>query len=161
MRGWRALMVAVVLALMLAPTTTASPLRGRIDRSFGDGGRVTFRLGPTFAHSAYTAMIRQPDGSILLEGNTELVQKSRYGKFVEQGGFVQRRLPDGALDPGFREVLEDERLAGLARQADGYVLYAAAGEFQSQVHRLDANGIPDPSYGKSGVSASVPLGARF
>lgn len=121
----------------------------------------TFRLGPTFAHSAYTAMVRQSNGSILLEGNTELVEKSRYGKFVEPGGVVQRRLPDGALDPGFHEVLEDERIAGLAQQADGDVLYAGAGEFQSQVHRLDANGIPDPSYGKGGVSVSVPLGARF
>lgn len=161
MRSRRALAAAVALALMLAPAATASPLRGRIDRSFGDGGRVTFRLGPTFAHSAYTAMIRRPDGSILLEGDTELVQKSRYGKFVETGGFVQRRLPNGALDPGFREVLEDERIAGLAQQADGDVLYAVGGEFQSQVHRLDANGVPDSSYGKSGVSASVPLGARF
>ena len=152
---------AVVLALVLAPAATASPLRGRIDRSFGDGGRVAFRLGPTFAHSAYTAMVRRPDGSILLEGNTELVKKSRYGKFVESGGFIQRRLSDGTRDPGFREVFEDEKIAGLALQADGDVLYAVSGEFQSQVHRLDANGIPDSSYGKSGVSASVPLGARF
>jgi uncharacterized delta-60 repeat protein len=150
-----------VLALMLASAATASPLRGRIDRSFGDGGRVAFRLEPTFAHSAYTAMVRRPDGSILLLGNTELVEKSRYGTFVESGGVIQRRLPDGALDPGFHEVLEDERIAGLARQADGAVLYAGAGEFQSQVHRLEANGIPDPSYGKGGVSASIPLGARF
>jgi uncharacterized delta-60 repeat protein len=155
------LRAAVVLALAFAPAATASPLQGRIDRSFGDGGRVTFRLGPTFAHSAYTAMIRQPDGSILLEGNTELVQKSRYGNFVESGGFIQRRFPNGALDPGFHEVLEEERISGLAQQADGDVLYAVAGEFQSQVHRLDANGIPNPSYGESGVSASIPLGARF
>ncbi|HWA55129.1 MAG TPA: hypothetical protein VG816_13250 [Solirubrobacterales bacterium] len=160
-RGWRALAAAGVLTLMLAPGATASPLRGRVDRSFGDGGRVTFRLGPTFAHSAYTAMVRQPDGSILLLGNTELVKKSRYGKFVEAGGFVQRRLPNGTLDPGFREVLEDERISGLAQQADGNVLYAAGGEFQSQVHRLDASGVPDSSYGTSGVSASIPLGARF
>jgi uncharacterized delta-60 repeat protein len=153
--------VAVVLALVLAQAATASPLRGRMDRSFGDGGRVAFRLGPTFAHSAYTAMVRQPDGSILLEGNTELVQKSREGKFVESGGFIQRRFPDGALDRGFHEVLEEERISGLAQQADGGVLYAVAGEFESEVHRLDASGIPDPSYGKNGVSASVPLGARF
>lgn len=160
MRGGRALAAAVVLGLMLAPTTTASPLRGRIDRSFGDGGRVTFRLGPRFANSAYTAMVRQPDGSILLEGNTELVKKSRDGKFIESGGFVQRRLPDGALDQGFREVLEEERIAGLALQADGDVLYAESGTL-SRVHRLDANGIPDSSYGESGVSASVPLDAQF
>ncbi len=153
--------MAGALALTLAPGAAASPLRGRVDRSFGDGGRVTFRLGSTFAHSAYTAMVRQPDGSILLAGNTELVEKSRYGKFVEAGGVVQRRLPDGALDPGFHEVLEDERIAGLAQQADGDVLYAVAGEFQSRVHRLDANGRPDPSYGEGGVGVSVPLGARF
>src|SRR4051794_644464 len=116
MRGGRVLVAAVVLGLMVAPTTTASPLRGRIDRSFGDGGRVTFHLGPRFANSAYTAMVRQPDGSILLEGNTELVKKSRDGKFIESGGFVQRRLPNGALDQGFREVLEEERIAGLALQ---------------------------------------------
>jgi uncharacterized delta-60 repeat protein len=152
------------LLLLLAATTTAlaAPLRGRLDRSFGQGGRVLFGLGPTYAHSAYTAAARQPDGSVLLVGRTEAVRRSRFGSFIEPAGLVQRRLPSGALDPGFHEIVSTREFNGLALQPDGAFLYAAqAGEYSSQVQRRTADGSPDPAFGKGGESAVLPLRVRY
>jgi uncharacterized delta-60 repeat protein len=151
-----------LLLLAAATAALAAPLRGRLDTSFGQGGRVLFGLGPTYAHSAYTAAARQPDGSVLLVGRTEAVRKSRYGSYVEPAGLVQRRLPSGALDPGFDEIVSAQEFDGLALQPDGDFLYASqAGEYSSQVQRRTADGSPDPAFGKGGESAVLPLRVRY
>jgi uncharacterized delta-60 repeat protein len=159
-QGRRIAVVAAVLAVLAAGLTAAAaaaPLKGALDTSFGTGGRVVLGFGPTFANSAYRAMVRQPDGAVLLAGKTESVQE---GKYVEPGGMVQRRLPGGALDPSFREVRKDEPIAALALQADGDVLYATGGEYFSSVHRLNPDGTVDDAFGKHGAR-TVPLGVRF
>jgi uncharacterized delta-60 repeat protein len=152
--------LALLLVLALAPVALAAPLQGRLDRSFGQSGRVLFGLGPTFANSAYTGIVRQPDGSTLLVGQTESVQ----GKYIEPAVLVQRRLPDGALDPGFHQVVDKDgsyTFTGLALQPDGDVLYGEAGQYSGDVVRLDPDGTPDQSYGKRGASAELPLTPRF
>src|ERR1044072_416129 len=96
-RERRAIWIACAVALALvapAASATAAPLRGQLDRSFGNNGKVLFKLGPTNAHSAYTRGLAQPDGSLLVGGTTETNQ----GPYREEGGMVRRLLPSGALD---------------------------------------------------------------
>ncbi|HEU5062014.1 MAG TPA: hypothetical protein VFT79_02535 [Solirubrobacterales bacterium] len=142
--------------------SAAGPLRGKLDRSFGIGGRAVFDLGPTFANSYFQAMARQPDGGIVLAGTTEVVK----GKYNESTGFVQRRGPTGELDTGFGGgLVQVPAVGGLALQADGRVLVGApegSGCFStSTARRLGPDGAPDPSFGEAGTSAKVPLSARY
>lgn len=149
---------AVALLLALAPGASAR-LRGELDPSFGDGGKVLFGLGPTYANSGYSAIARQPDGSLVFAGQTESLQ----GNFIERAVLVQRRLPDGRLDPSFHRVIDEDgsfSLTGLAVQPDGDVLYTTGGEYGGEVRRLNPNGTPDTSYGKRGAAA-VPLEPLF
>ena len=145
---------AIALLLVLAPAASAR-LRGELDPSFGDGGKVLLGFGPTLANSSYSAIARQPDGSLVLAGHTESVQ----GKYVERAVLVQRRLPDGQLDPSFHRVVDGDDSYGptaLALQPDGDVLYTTGGEYQGTVVRLNPDGTRDASYGKGGA-ATVPF----
>jgi uncharacterized delta-60 repeat protein len=140
---------AVALLLALAPAASAR-LRGELDPSFGDGGRVLFGFGPTYANSGYSAIARQPEGSLVFAGQTESLQ----GKYIERAVLVQRRLPDGRLDPSFHQVIDESggfSLTGLAVQPDGDVLYTTGGDYGGQVHRLNPDGTLDTSYGKRGA----------
>ncbi len=151
---------AAVVALLLALAPAASArLRGELDPSFGDGGRVLFGFGPTYANSGYSAVARQPDGSLIFAGQTESLQ----GKYIERAVLVQRRLPDGRLDPSFHQVVDEDgsfSLTGLAAQPDGDVLYTIGGDYGGEVRRLNPDGTLDTSYGKRG-GAAVPLRPLF
>jgi uncharacterized delta-60 repeat protein len=158
---WLSSVLALVVAFPPFAAAASSPLRGKLDGSFGDHGRVFRGLGPTFASTSYAEILRQPDGSILLAGSTEAVQ----GKFNEPAGFVQRRLADGALDPGFPDVVLHRDVAGLALQPDGKVLFGSPHSntcaSTSTIRRLEPNGALDTSYGTNGVSATVPLAVSY
>jgi uncharacterized delta-60 repeat protein len=160
--GWAVTLLALVVALVGAADGAAAPLRGELDPSFGKGGRVLFGLGPTFANSSYRAMVRQPDGSLVLGGTTEAVLDRRiYGKFIEPNGFVQRRLADGSLDPGFHAVVKGTFQGGLAVEADGDILYAVEGGRSDRVRRLRPDGSDDLGYGKGGASVPLSIDGRF
>ena len=98
-------------------------------------------LGPTYASSSYTEVLRQPDGSILLAGNTEAVM----GKYNEAASFVQRRRADGTPDPGFSEVVLHSGIVGLALQPDGKVLFGLPRSDScastSTIHRLEVESL--------------------
>jgi uncharacterized delta-60 repeat protein len=150
-----ALASALVLLLALAPPTVAAPLRGRLDPSFGHGGRVLFGHGSSFAKAGYDAVALQPDGAAVFAGHTEAI----HGRDVERAILVQRRLPGGRLDPSFHRVAE--RGAGfgptvLALQPDGDILYSGGEGYTGSVRRLLPNGTPDTAFGKNGT-ADVPL----
>ena len=159
-RKRRAIWIACAVALALAApaaSATAAPLRGQRDRSFGNNGKVLFKFGPTYAHSAYTQALTQPDGSLLVGGTTETDQ----GPYREEGGMVQRLLPSGALDPGFGPATGAGTFAGLALQPNGDVLYALAQDYYGSVHRLLPNGTPDPAFGTGGESGRLPLAPQL
>jgi uncharacterized delta-60 repeat protein len=151
----------VATLLIVVATAAASPLQGTLDHSFGHNGRVVSDLGVAFADSKFTSMVRQPDGKLLL---TATVEK-------EDGGtewIVQRRGPAGDLDPSFgsggivsvSSLKDSSRPEGLAVQGDGRILVGGRGDECapiSTVRRLLPDGSLDPSFGNSGVSATLPL----
>jgi uncharacterized delta-60 repeat protein len=150
---------ALALLLMLAPVTAAAPLRGRLDRSFGHDGGVFFGHGSSFAKAGYDAVALQPDGAAVFAGHTESIQ----GKFVERWVLIQRRLPDGRLDPSFHRVVGGEAGFGptlLALQPDGDVLYSGGESYTGTVERLLPDGRTDATFGKEGT-ADVPLDPSY
>jgi uncharacterized delta-60 repeat protein len=162
--------VACVLCLLLAApaaVSAAPQLRGQLDRSFGNGGGTVLRLGPTFANSLFEAMVRQPDGSILLAGETEFVvgNESVEGKYNASIGFVQRRKPTGEVDTGFGGgLVRVPGISALALQDDGRVLAGVRGPslcLSSTVRRLGVDGSPDPSFGEGGESAEIPISVGY
>src|ERR1700744_3042400 len=94
--------IALVAWLAFVPTSEGAPLRGQLDPSFGHAGRVLFGHGSSFAKTSYESVALQPDGSAVFAGHTETIE----GKYVERATLIQRRLPDGQIDPGFYRVAE-------------------------------------------------------
>lgn len=62
---------------------------GRVDRSFGRGGRVAFRAPGGGEYTGFKTVRVLPDGRLLVAG-------FHHGRL-----FLVRLLPDGRLDPGF------------------------------------------------------------
>jgi uncharacterized delta-60 repeat protein len=137
----------------------AAPLRGQLDPSFGHGGRVLFGHGSSFAKSGYDAVALEPDGAAVFAGHTESIQR----KFVQRSLLIQRRLPDGRLDPSFHRVVDGEAGFGstpLALQPDGDILYSGGESYTGTVKRLLPDGRADATFGKEGT-ADVPLDPSY
>jgi uncharacterized delta-60 repeat protein len=119
-----------------------------------DGSQdTTFYRGPLpgFSQTSTTALLRQPDGRILVAGT-----------FIRTMGFqtytlgVIRLLENGQLDPGFNPIPALADMAGfpvqrLALQADGRILIQGAltrigGYPRPGVARLWPNGVVDPEF---------------
>jgi uncharacterized delta-60 repeat protein len=150
--------------LFIAAADAAAPLRGAIDRSFGHNGRFVSKLADALASSEFTAVVRQPDGKLVLTATRQ----------VDRGGtevVVQRRMPTGTFDADFgaggtviisRPGFPSDP-TGLAMQADGGILVGVSKEgakcdFVSVVRALQPNGTPDGSFGESG-STALPFSA--
>lgn len=156
--------VAVCAALAApVPALAGKPLEGKLDRSFGDGGRAFAALGDTLAPTSYSAMARQPDGGLVVGGTTVAVK----GIYNERTGFVQRRYPSGALDPSFGGgLLHLPPVSDIALQGDGRILVAALDREDScgpasSVRRLETSGAPDASFGSGGASAQLPIAIAY
>jgi uncharacterized delta-60 repeat protein len=145
-------------ALLLASVAIAAqPLRGTLDPSFGNSGRVVSELSESFAGSEFTSMVRQPDGKLLLTATFDAVDRSSKG-------MIQRRDASGSLDTAFGSggTVVAPSAQGLALQQDGDVLFAAhdsggrcgSGE---TVRRLKPDGQEDQGFGAKGCGAQVPL----
>jgi uncharacterized delta-60 repeat protein len=113
-------MVAMLALALAADTALAAP--GDLDTTFGVGGRATVDFG---GNEIATSMALQPDGKILLGGDTD-----RAGS-VDQ--VVVRLLdPQGTLDPSYGQGTGGSRLnfggtdhtGGIALQPDGRILVA-------------------------------------
>jgi len=129
--------------------------QGRIDRSFGDHGVATFDLGD---FELVFAVALQSDGRILVAGSTDLGGARQFA--------VLRLRPGGTLDPAFAtggvftfHVFGDlDEAHGIAVQPDGKIVVAgeayvtAFGDYDMAVLRLDAAGIPDPTFGTDGLA---------
>jgi uncharacterized delta-60 repeat protein len=129
---------------------------GSLDSSFGSGGQVTTDLGgsPNTARN----IVLLPDGKLLASGDpfgngttlehTDLVQYTANG------------TPDGSFGAGGKITLSGQRVGrGLIRQPDGKLILVgslligsgATATTDFAVMRLNANGVPDSSFGSGGL----------
>jgi uncharacterized delta-60 repeat protein len=118
---------------------------GRLDPSFGTGGRVL--TGGTGA--AYGVAI-QPDGAIVAAGYTDGPTGTDFA--------VTRYTADGALDPSFGtdgRVVTDlggaDHIAAIAVQRNGAVVVAGDSDGDFALARYGRDGAPDPSFGTGGT----------
>ena len=121
--------------------------RGKLDPTFGSGGKVLTRFGPV-SDSAVAVAI-QRDGKIVAAGS----DVRNHAVFA-----LARYTPGGKLDPSFGsggKVLTDLGLWSDARavaiQADGKLVVAGVGRLSDfAVARYAADGKLDPSFGSGG-----------
>lgn len=115
---------------------------GTLDSSFDCG------TGPAGGYGEVDAVVRQPDGKILVGGD-----------FNEFNGvpakLVTRLNPDGKPDSDFHSGLEGTRVGAIALQADGRIL--VGGEFvltngSCGIARLLPNGTVDPSFNSAWIT---------
>ena len=105
---------------------------GRLDDTFGTGGKVTTDFGsPSFAGAG--ALVLQPDGKLVAAGGGAPISQLAGTDFV-----MARYLPDGRLDPTFGtggRVITDfgggDIALALVLQPDGKLVAAGFSEFQS------------------------------
>ncbi len=166
----RALLLLACGLLLLAPTSSALAFGGRLDPSFGEGGRTLLDLPPAQATSSFYAIEREADGDLLLLAGIE--SGRRFA--------IERRTPQGALDPSFGEGgiatvggigvaqsggqpgNEDGDLVGPVAQPGGGVVYAESDRCieQTRVKRLGADGRSDPGFGGAGGVAVLPFAVQ-
>jgi len=82
---------ALLSAVLLAAPSAAWALAGRLDPSFGNGGKVTTLIAG--ASSVVTALAIQPDGKLVAAGY--------HGDFRAGDFVLVRYAVDGSLDPTF------------------------------------------------------------
>jgi uncharacterized delta-60 repeat protein len=125
-------------------------LRGRLDRSFGRGGKVQTDFGAR--SSAYgDAVAIQPDGKIVavgadFRGSRTDFALARYNadgtldRSFGQGGRVVTKVGDGSSDP-----------SALVVQPDGKLVAAGSAGGNFALVRYGADGKLDPSFGSGGT----------
>lgn len=134
---------------------------GRLDPSFGEGGKVQTRFQRGSYHSA-SAVLLQPDGKIVAGGGTR-------GSALWDSALA-RYLPDGTLDPTFGDggrvitqiSSETDHFFDLALQPDGKIV-AAGWSFADGPHialaRYDRDGRLDTSFDGDGIVVTTFRGA--
>ncbi|MFC6223505.1 T9SS type A sorting domain-containing protein [Hymenobacter artigasi] len=93
-----------------------------VARLSATGSRDASFNSPLVSYAFVFDMVRQPDGKLVLGGNT--VTSSSNG-----ANLVVRLLPTGALDPAFTRVAASGIVLGLGLRADGSIL--VTGSFSS------------------------------
>jgi uncharacterized delta-60 repeat protein len=120
---------------------------GTVDRSFGNGGRAYSDLPPAYDFGTFTHLAEAPGGALV--DSVEVNYPQFTGGLEEVA--IQRRLPDGSLDPSFGDGGSVSLEAGpnteagpstLAVDPSGRVLYTADGT----VDRLEPDGSVDAGF---------------
>ncbi len=129
--------------------------RGKLDPSFGAGGRVLTQVSYSFDARS---VVVQPDGNLVVAGTA--------GAADDEGFALIRYTADGKLDPSFGsggKVISDfdpyrgEALGALALQPDGKLVAAGTSEGTgheenvSIVARYTKAGSLDPTFGRGGT----------
>ncbi|MFZ2901121.1 MAG: hypothetical protein WA004_20995 [Saprospiraceae bacterium] len=130
---------------------------GALDVSFGNGGTTSMTWDGDFWNSHPRAIAVQPDGKILVSGDTNS-EYPEYGQFA-----LTRFLPGGAPDTTFGInglVFIDTLISanGLAVQPDGKILVATQSTYpyiESAIARLNEDGSLDETFGEGGVTTGV------
>lgn len=158
-------LTAGLLLASSALAVTTRPLRGTIDTTFGMDGHVFPELPPALASSKFVSVEREAGGKLVLMGEI------RSGRET----VIERREPQGALDPGFGEggVVRiggrSELVTGLAfgtgpagpaLQGNGGIVYAEAGPGcfgGARIRRLEANGSVDAGFAGGNGAGVLPF----
>jgi len=143
---------------------------GRLDPTFGAGGRVTTDFDGHYFASA-TALVIQPDGRIVAGGSALINTFDPNDPNAYPSDFVAARYrADGSLDGGFgqggRTALDvhppgREMLGDLLLQPDGKLVLAGVNVHDTNdtaLVRLTAGGAIDPTFGDAG-QRTIPVGA--
>ncbi len=129
---------------------------GVLDITFGNKGKVITPI-PDSSHitSSPWSMIIQPDGKILTAGATKigtrtpivLVRYTANGSLDNSFGTQGVVYADDSIPPGYSATHPE---AAIALQTDGKILCTRMiGDFV--VHRFNANGTPDNTFGRNSV----------
>ena len=100
-----------------------------------------------------SAVVRQPDGKLLLAGHFQTVDNQPRKRIV-------RLLANGSLDPSFGDANANDTISALALQPDGRILIgghftSVGGQPRSRVARLNSDGSLDPTFGGPEVDNTV------
>jgi uncharacterized delta-60 repeat protein len=147
---WIAATIACFVLLPGIPARATHP--GKLDQSFGSGGRVVTPVGG--GDAAASAIALQPDGKIVVAG---------YGSNgTDDDSAVARYLSDGTLDPSFGDggiALTDlggaDRAEAVALQPDGDIVAAGFSDNSVAVVRYTTDGNPDATFGDHGVARTT------
>ncbi|HEY0278398.1 MAG TPA: hypothetical protein VGC32_09040 [Solirubrobacterales bacterium] len=148
-RAGIALLVAVVA--LGASVGVAAAARGRgihLDRGFGTGGRTVVTLPDAYRSANFGPIVSAAGGRFLVGYDSEEGREP-------DGNLVQRREPDGALDPSFGSggsTVVPGYVTALAEGPEGRIVYGA-GDY---LGRLESDGAPDPIFGTSEGRYSFP-----
>jgi uncharacterized delta-60 repeat protein len=135
--------------------------RGRLDQSFGAGGKVVTDVGARMTRGVFEvlgvkAIALQADGKIVAAG-------AGPGHFA-----LARYTSDGRLDPSFglggvviTDVGGDDTANAVAVQPDGKIVVAGWSDRQFALARYLSNGQLDPSFGKGGTVVTHGFGDDF
>ena len=121
---------------------------GTLDKSLGGTGFV--KLGPDDRDDSPIAVFEQPDGKIIVAGDSgSAEQRTTVTRLAANGTPDESFGEGGSAAPDFEG---QDRAAGVALQPDGKVLVAATldPELKFGVGRLDSAGQLDPSFGSGG-----------
>jgi uncharacterized delta-60 repeat protein len=154
--------ILALLALLLFGSTTITAAPGDLDLSFGNGGIVVTSFAGQYNYDSAQTVRVQPDGKIVVCGQIY------DDDFNDESFFIARYHPTGALDASFGTngkiigPLYSGAMVGndIALQPDGKIstvggVFLAGWEFA--VHRYNANGTLDASFGAGGV-VITPIG---
>jgi uncharacterized delta-60 repeat protein len=135
---------------------------GALDPDFGSGGIVVTPMGQGAAYDVGEALLIQPDGRIVVAGDTTEAITHRVA--------IVRYNPDGTLDSSFggtgkvlTDLGRDVQVRAVLRQPDGKILVAgsiatAGTGWDLCVVRYYANGARDLTFGAGGVFAPAISG---
>ncbi len=147
-------LLTVCCLLFISACAFAQP--GVLDITFGNKGKVITPI-PDSSHitSSPWSMIIQPDGKILTAGATKigtrtpivLVRYTANGSLDNSFGTQGVVYADDSIPPGYSATHPE---AAIALQTDGKILCTRMiGDFV--VHRFNANGTPDNTFGRNSV----------
>jgi uncharacterized delta-60 repeat protein len=131
-------------------------VRGKLDPSFGQGGKVVTSFG-AYSDAYAAALAIQPDGKLVVAGTDLTDTRGERGYFAVA---LARYKTGGALDPSFgaggRVVARINEYGSGARaavlQADGKIVVAGAAGDVPVLLRYTAGGKLDPSFGTRGMA---------
>lgn len=159
-RTWSSLVGLAVLATLLAaaPADAADGGRpGTLDPSFGRGGKVFGKAPEALEASEFRAAELESNGSLVVE-------LQRHGA-IREVREIERRLPDGSLDPSFGENgrVRVGRGNGLVVRSDGSLLVAvdSCGPKRSSLLFLDASGNRATGLGDDGCGPPLGFDAGY
>jgi uncharacterized delta-60 repeat protein len=128
---------------------------GALDTSFGTNGKVTTSFGS--GDSVANALVRQPDGKLVLAGYSGSATSSEFA--------LVRYTAGGSLDPTFGSSGKVTTALGsgssrnearaLALQPDGKIIAAGYSDFNAALARYEANGTPDTAFAADGYTVGV------